>query len=171
MMRSMVKNPIRLFVLAIGGLFLIGGGLYAHHSHQFTQDYSKVVAVTGIVTGHDFVNPHCLIHVTATDKNGNQVEWAGYGGTPAMEKRLGYSSQMFKIGEERITMYGFPNKDGRKFMIYTALVRANGQAIPIYQTLKHDMDAFLKLQNVRSLKELPATSRVDIGGNPYLPAK
>jgi hypothetical protein len=139
----------------------------AHHAHQVVANYDALLAVTGVVTKHEFINPHALIHVEATDKNGNKEEWVGYGGTPSMESRLGYSPHMFKVGEERITMYGFPNKDGKKLMLYVKMVRANGQDIPIYQTMKNDLDAFMREHSAKTFKEIPESIKKYIGGQAF----
>ena len=141
--------------------------LLSHHAHQVIADYNAVLGVTGVVIKHEFINPHALIHVEVTDKDGNKQEWIGYGGTPSMESRLGYNAHMFKIGEEKITMYGFPNKDGKKFMLYVKMVRANGEDIPIYQTMKNDLDAFMKQHNAKTFKEIPESAKRYLGAQPF----
>jgi hypothetical protein len=146
---------------------IVPGLLWAHHAHQVVADYDALLGVTGVVTRHEFINPHALIHVETTDKNGNPQEWVGYGGTPGMESRLGYSAHMFKVGEERVTMYGFPNKDGKKFLIYVKLVRSTGEDVPIYQTMKNDLDAFMRLHNAKTFKEISEKDKRYIGGKPY----
>jgi hypothetical protein len=163
-MKNTLKKAVCPLGLAALVLLLIPGVLSAHHNHQVMANYDKLVAVTGVVTQHEFINPHCVIHVTATDKDGTTEEWQGYGGTPGMEERLGYSAHMFKLGEEKITMYGFPNKDGRKFMIYVKMVRANGEEIPVYQTMKNDLDAFMAEHKVESFKDMPESDKRFIGG-------
>jgi hypothetical protein len=161
------RPKLLMIVLIVAGFLLVPKLVLAHHNHQVLTNYDYLIAVTGVVTKHEFINPHALIHVTATDENGNTEEWVGYGGTPGMESRLGYSNHMFKIGEEKITMYGFPNKDGRKILIYGKIVRANGEEIPIYQTNKNDLDAFMALHNVQSFKDIPESLKRYIGGKPF----
>ncbi len=167
MKEAAIKSQRWTIVTLTVGAMLAAGALFAHHAHQVMANYDYVLGVTGVVTRHEFVNPHALIEVTATDEKGNIQVWVGYGGTPGMESRLGYSSRMFKLGEERITMYGFRNKDGRNFMIYTKLVRANGEDLPIYQTLRNDMLTFQRRYGAKNFKELPTDSKRYIGGAPY----
>ena len=167
-MKSMVnRSKVAVALSVVASLLIVPGLLLAHHNHQALANYNYLLGVTGVVTEHEFVNPHAIIHVVATDEHGNRQEWLGYGGTPGMEARLGYSAHMFKLGEEKITMYGFPNKDGRNIMIYTKLVRANGEDLQIYQTLKNDMDAFLALHNANTFKDLPESTKRYIGGQPF----
>ena len=161
------KIALPLGLVAIS-LLLSPQFLPAHHNHQVMANYDYLLGVTGVVSQHEFINPHAIIHVVATDKDGNKEEWVGYGGTPGMEERLGYSSHMFKIGEEKITMYGFPNKDGRKMMIYVKLVRSNGEDIPVYQTMKNDLDAFMADHSAPTFKALPDSLKRYIGGPPFL---
>ena len=166
-MRNKIRKNALVVVAMTICLFMASGLLFAHHAHQVVANYETLVGVTGVVVKHEFVNPHALIHVEAKDEKGNTEEWIGYGGTPGMESRLGYSNHMFKIGEERITMYGFPNKDGRKFMIYMKMVRSNGEEIPIYQTMKNDYLEFLRQHDASTFKELSAKFLRYIGGTPY----
>ncbi len=166
-MKSNVLSKIGRTFLVIFGLVVIPSLLLAHHNHQVQANYNKLFAVTGVVTQHEFVNPHTVIHVTATDEKGSKVEWAGYGSSPTIESRLGYSAHMFKIGEEKITMYGFPNRDGKNVMIYVKLVRANGENIPIYQTEKNDLDAFMSLNKAATFKELTEDKKVYVGGKSF----
>jgi Family of unknown function (DUF6152) len=166
-MKWTAKSKVAVVFSMVVGLLLLPGLLLAHHNHQVMANYDKLLGVTGVVTEHEFINPHTVIHVTATDENGNKVEWAGYGSSPTIESRMGYSAHMFKIGEEKITMYGFPNKDGRNFMVFVKLVRANGEDIPIYQTEKNDLDAFMKIHNADTFKELSESVKRYVGGQPY----
>src|ERR1700687_1139454 len=152
-MKWTAKSEVVVVFSVIAVLLLVPGLSLAHHNHQVQANYSALFSVTGVVTEHEFINPHTVVHVTATDEKGNREEWAGYGSSPTTESRLGYSNHMFKIGDERITMYGFPNRDGRKVMIYVKMVRANGEDIPIYQTEKNDLDAFMQLHNVENFKD------------------
>jgi len=165
-MKWTAKSKVVVVFSVIIGLLLIPGLLLAHHNHQVEANYNALVSVTGVVTQHEFINPHTVIHVAATDEKGNREEWLGYGSSPSAQIRLGYSSHMFKP-DERITMYGFPNKDGRNIMIFVKLVRANGEDIPIYQTEKNDLDAFMAIHNAKTFKELPETAKRYIGGPPY----
>ena len=166
-MKWTTKSKVAVIFSVVVGLLLVPGLLLAHHNHQVMANYAALFGVTGVVTEHEFINPHTVIHVTATDEKGNRVEWAGYGSSPTIESRMGYSAHMFKIGEERITMYGFPNKDGRNILLRMKVVRSNGEDLPMYQTQKNDMDAFLKLHNANTFKELPESVKRYIGGQPY----
>lgn len=167
-MKLKAKSKVVVAVLLVFvGLLLVPRLLLAHHNHQVMANYTTLLGVTGVVTQHEFINPHSVIHVVATDENGNKQEWLGYGSSPTIESRLGYSAHMFKEGEERITMYGFPNKDGQNMMIFVKLVRANGEDIPIYQTEKNDLDAFMAAHDAHTFKELPEATKRYIGGAPY----
>ncbi len=84
-----------------------------------------------------------------------------------MMQRMGYSGRMFKIGEDRVTVCGFPHKDGRHIMTYDKLVRANGDQLQIYQTDQHDVDAFFEANHVQSFKELPESLKIYVGGQAY----
>lgn len=160
-----VRAGIGLLTLAT--CVLVSSLAYAHHAHQATADYSKLLGVTGVVTRFNFTNPHITIYVQATNPDGTTEEWVGYGSSPAHEVRLGNSASMFKIGEDKITMYGFPNRDGRKFMIWVRKVRSTGADVPVYQTEVNDLLAFLKTKNVKAFNDLPESEKRYIGGKPF----
>jgi hypothetical protein len=165
MRKTFVRTGIGIFVLAI--CLLVSGLAYAHHAHQATADYSKIVGVTGVVTKFNFTNPHITVYVQATNPDGSTEEWVGYGSSPAHEVRLGNNAGMFKIGQDRITMWGFANRDGRKFMIWVRKVRENGADVPVYQTEVNDLLAFMKTKNVKTFNGIPESDKRFVGGKPF----
>jgi hypothetical protein len=165
MRKTIVRTGIGFFVTAI--CLLVSGLAYAHHAHQATADYAKLVGVTGVVTRFNFTNPHITVYVQATNPDGTTEEWVGYGSSPAHEVRLGNGASMFKIGQDKITMYGFANRDGRKFMIWVRKVRESGADVPIYQTEVNDLLAFMKTKHVMSFNAIPESDKRYVGGKPF----
>jgi len=158
------RKTIALGAVAAGLLCLSPVALEAHHAHQVVANYESLVAVTGVVVKYQFINPHTLLTVSAKNPDGTTEEWVGYGSSPTQEARLGNNGNMFKVGEERITMYGFPNKDGRKVMIWVRKVRQNGEDVPIYQTELNDYEDFLKNHKAATFKQLDEKYKRYIGG-------
>jgi hypothetical protein len=121
----------RLFAYAalMLGLFAISMPIFAHHS-QAVYDEDHLIAVKGVVTKFEWVNPHILIRLEVKDDKGNTEEWVAFSGSPAMQSReAGWNSEEFKPGEE-LTISGFPQKDGRKIMLGAKHIRANGEEVP-----------------------------------------
>jgi hypothetical protein len=95
----------------------------AHHSAvQF--DFTKSVAITGVVKKFEAINPHMRLVLEVTDAKGSrQLELEGHS-TNNMY-RSGYRNGMIKFGD-KITVFVAPLKDGTEGGYVTAAVTANG---------------------------------------------
>jgi hypothetical protein len=96
----------------------------AHHSAaQF--DFSKSVAITGVVTKFIAINPHMQLVLRVTDAKGTrEVEFEGHS-TNNMY-RAGYRDRMIKVGDT-ITVYAAPLRSGDDGGYVTAAATASGQ--------------------------------------------
>jgi hypothetical protein len=124
-----------LAALSVTISFLIGlNPVFGHHSDSI-YDQEHFITVKGTVTQFEFVNPHVLIHVSAKDDKGNMVQWVTLGGPPnRMTKGAGWTHSTIKEGEE-LTITGYPFKDGRPIMLFQMICRADGQQIPMSETV------------------------------------
>jgi Family of unknown function (DUF6152) len=123
-------------------LLLAAYPMLAHHSNA-VFDHEHLTVITGTVTRFAFINPHAQIYLNVDDDKGKVVEWTVTGTTPAAMRRLGWTSNMFKPGEQ-LTITGMAYRDGRPIMINLKIVRANGQEVRIGATEQGFYDAFLK---------------------------
>ena len=98
--------------------------LTAHHSAaQF--DFTKAVAITGVVVKFIAINPHMQLVLRVTDAKGTrEVEFEGHS-TNNMY-RAGYRDKMIKVGD-RITVYAAPLRSGADGGYVTAATTASGQ--------------------------------------------
>lgn len=116
------------------GMVLSAGLLYGHHSNSI-YDESNYVSLRGTVAKFEFVNPHVLIHIDVKDSDGNVVTWTTLGGPPnRMRKGSGWNRKTFQNGEE-LTIIGFPFRDGRPGMLFQKIIRANGEVVPMSDTV------------------------------------
>ena len=99
------------FVLLAGMAAIGSTSAYAHHSFSSTFDAHKPIAVTGVVTKVDWVNPHSYFYIDAKGKNGKVQQWAFESLPPAMFKRAGLKREMVPVGST-VTITGFGAKDG-----------------------------------------------------------
>lgn len=128
-----MKSRTRPVVLAVVGFLLVAGSAFAHHSDsEFNQE--ELVTFQAEVTRLEFINPHILIRFDVRNSTGEVEQWISYGGPPNRMARVGWTSQTLKPGE-RFTITGFPSKYGKKAMLFVKLVRANGEVIPLPDTV------------------------------------
>jgi hypothetical protein len=108
-------------VAAIAVLSTIG--VTAHHSAvQF--DFTKSVAITGVVKKFEAINPHMRLILEVTDAKGTRpLELEGHS-TNNMY-RSGYRNGMIKFGD-KITVFVAPLKDGSEGGYVTAAITASG---------------------------------------------
>jgi Family of unknown function (DUF6152) len=71
--------------------------LSAHHSFSAEYDASKQVKLRGTVTGMDWVNPHCWIHLDVTQPDGDVESWMIEGGAPNALLRLGWTQAVWRL--------------------------------------------------------------------------
>jgi len=95
----------------------------AHHSAvQF--DFTKSVAIKGVVLKFQAINPHMRIVLRVNDAKGaREIEFEGHS-TNNMY-RAGYRDNMIKVGDT-ITVYIAPLKDGSDGGYVTAATTASG---------------------------------------------
>ncbi|MEO8255725.1 MAG: DUF6152 family protein [Acidobacteriota bacterium] len=105
-------------------LMLWGSPATAHHSAvQF--DFTKTVAITGVVKRFEAINPHMRLVLHVKDAKGERdIEFEGHS-TNNMY-RAGYRDKMIKFGDT-ITVQVAPLKTGAEGGYVTAAVTASGQ--------------------------------------------
>jgi hypothetical protein len=122
-----MKHMLSFAMAAVFAFLAASGFLFAHHSNA-VFDHEHLTILTGTVIRHEFINPHDQIHLSVTDAKGKVTEWIVTGGPPAEMRRIGWSANMFKVGEE-LTVYGQAYRDGRPIMIRMRIVRSNGEEV------------------------------------------
>ena len=110
-------------VFAAAVVAALAGPVSAHHSAaQF--DFSKSVAITGVVVKFAAINPHMRLVLRVTDAKGTrEIEFEGHS-TNNMY-RAGYRDKMIQIGDT-VTVYCAPLRDGSDGGYVTAASTAKG---------------------------------------------
>ena len=125
MLSLMVLGVVALlgFIAFVIALATLPVTLGAHHSAaQF--DFSKSVAITGVVKKFQAINPHMRLVLEVTDAKGTRdVEFEGHS-TNNMY-RAGYRNKMIEIGD-KITVYVAPLRDGSDGGYVTAAMNGKG---------------------------------------------
>ncbi len=99
------------FSLCVVGLFAICGTAIAHHGTNISYDQTIVVTLTGVVTEFRLANPHSQLYFDITDETGTVVHWAGELNSPGILRRIGWTPDIMKSGDE-VTLSLHPSKAG-----------------------------------------------------------
>ena len=119
-----MRKKISVGLALTFGVLTFGGWVFAHHSDsEFNK--SGLVTKKVTITKFDWINPHVIMHFEA---EGDNDEWAAYGGPPNRMTRERWNSQTLKPGD-KLTVTGYPSKYGRKIMWFLKVVRDNGEVL------------------------------------------
>ena len=108
-------------------LSLMSVSTSAHHSMAM-YDMPNNITVTGVVARVELKNPHSLFYITATDKDGKQVEWVLECQPLATLTTYGWSQTTMKVGD-KVTAVGSPARNGKPAMLVRAIQLPDGRSI------------------------------------------
>jgi hypothetical protein len=109
-----VSAKLRVSALvALAGLLLAQGQVFAHHSFAAEYDREKPIKLTGTVTRFDLTNPHSWIYLEAKGPDGTVATWGFETASLLALYRRGFKKDTLKPGMV-ITIEGFLAKDGTK---------------------------------------------------------
>src|SRR5258708_22980505 len=101
----------RTLCVAAALLLLVTMRIPAHHAFAAEYDESKLVTVSGIVTGFKWTNPHAWLYLDGKDESGKATNWGFEMGSPNGLVRRGWKRTDLKNGE-LITVHGYSAKNG-----------------------------------------------------------
>lgn len=122
------KTPMSLRVVTTCAV-AIGVSLPAlgHHSRS-NFDLESVAEVEGVVTEFSWRNPHSFAVVTASDANGNAVEWTFELNSTPVLTRFGWTGETLAVGD-RVVARGNPDRDSRRRFLYASVFIRDGEEI------------------------------------------
>jgi hypothetical protein len=100
----------------------------AHHSFAVHFVPDRTVTVEGVVTEFRFRNPHGVLLFTVTDAGGETAEWKAETNSPNILRRRGWNEQSIRPGD-RVTIEGYPARDGSNFMRIYRVAYADGREL------------------------------------------
>jgi hypothetical protein len=123
--------------VAAAAAMLTSVAAFAHHSFAvFFDSEQGIVSVKGTVMEFNFRNPHGLIRLQTTDKEGKVTEWKAETNSPSILERRGWKRDSLKAGDE-IVVEGWRARDGAPYMRMRKVTRADGTPIGIpFETLE-----------------------------------
>jgi hypothetical protein len=114
--------------IAVLGLLMASAPAPAHHAFAAEFDTAKPLALRGVVTVMEWVNPHSWIHIDVKDPDGTRVNWMIEGGSPNALLRLGFTKNAVLPGME-IIVDGYQAKDGTNKGVGRSLTWADGRKL------------------------------------------
>jgi hypothetical protein len=115
-------------ILAALVLTLACGCALAHHSFAvFFDTDSQLRKITGVVKEFRFTNPHGVVTLAVVEGN-HEVIWRAETNSPSILRRRGWTPDSLHVGD-RITIEGWPARDGSKYLRMRAAIRANGEPV------------------------------------------
>ncbi len=119
-------NTKTLSLASIGFVFLAVPA-FGHHSHAMF-DFTRTVAVEGIVSSFEWTNPHSWLRVMAANENGESVEYVIEMSNPSRLFRRGWRSDTVVAGDE-ISVSIFPTHDGDYAGTLDSITLPDGRAL------------------------------------------
>lgn len=123
-------NAIKKFTTVMG--FCLGAAFsataLAHHSFvvHFVDD--QLVTKEGVVSSFKFSNPHGILNFTVTNADGTVEEWRAETNSPNALRRRGWQKDSLHAGD-KITIAGFPARDGTNYMRISIITFADGKVL------------------------------------------
>ncbi len=100
----------------------------AHHSFAVHFLPEEIVTISGIVAEFRFRNPHGVVSLDVAGEDGEVEQWKVETNSPNILKRRGWSEDSIAAGD-RITVEGYPARDGSRFMRIYRVSFADGREL------------------------------------------
>lgn len=91
------------------GLFCLAVPAIAHHGFDTEYDAKKKVALSGVVTKVEWLNPHMRVYIDVSDASGKVTNWNLELTSPNTVQRQGWGKNDLKPGE-KVVFEGYAGK-------------------------------------------------------------
>ena len=98
------------FAAATFALCLVSAPAQAHHGTS-RYDLDKTITLSGTVTGFDWGNPHCLVHMDVKGDKGEIQHWTLELASPFTMSHVGWNKDSLRLGDE-LVVDTHPAKNG-----------------------------------------------------------
>jgi len=124
---TQMKNKFLGMFIGTVGLLIVCVPVLAHHGRS-NYDVSSTATVKGVVTEFEWINPHALIHLDATDETGKVEKWIAETNSPNILNRQGWTKNTVKPGDQ-ITLVGHRVKGGANYLNFSKIIFADGREL------------------------------------------
>jgi len=105
-----MKRTLLAVSLFVGGAWISGSQLYAHHSFAATYFEDQKVTIEGNLVQFLYRNPHSFVQVEGKDANGQVVRWSVEWGAGGQLGRQGVTRDTLKPGDH-VVIVGNPGRN------------------------------------------------------------
>jgi hypothetical protein len=128
-----MRSGFRPALLTLSLLLACTAAPFAHHSVAGQFDTSKSVALTGVISKVEWINPHVYLQLDVRDEGGAVTSWALATLPTAMMRRAGLTREAVqgKPGEV-VTVAAIPARDeSRRLAWVNKITYADGHTIQL----------------------------------------
>ena len=88
----------KVSAVGVALLLTVSAPAWAHHGNS-RYDLEKTITLTGTITGFDWGNPHCLVHMDVKGEKGDVQHWTIELASPFTMSRAGWSKDSLMNGD------------------------------------------------------------------------
>jgi uncharacterized protein DUF6152 len=97
---QMKRALSRSFIIGLT-LIVVSASALAHHGTS-RYDLTKTITLSGVVTGFEWGNPHCLVHLDVTGGDGQVQHWTIELSSPFSMSHAGWNKDTLRTGDKVI---------------------------------------------------------------------
>lgn len=121
----------RRHVLTLGVAGVLAAVRRAVAHHAWPVDMSRVVTLSGTVTGYDWGNPHVMFGLDVRGATGSTDHWNVGGPSTSRMAANGWTPTTLKKGDV-LTATGYRFSDGQRILRLDKVVMADGREMFLY---------------------------------------
>lgn len=115
----------------LGVAFVLSTTAMAHHASDSEFDKSRALALKGVVTKVDWVNPHIYVYIDVKDASGTVTTWSVESAPPAFWRRAGVTRTQILGDGSPVTILANPGRrdPSRHLALLERMTRQDGTFI------------------------------------------